>query len=280
MVSPIILNLLSKNGGNDVKTKIFYFSATGNSLNYAKKIATELSDAELVSIPKVLKDPIDESAPRIGLIFPVYAWGMPRIVDDFLKKLQLHKGQYIFAVAVSAGTPGETLKKLKKILRSKGSDLNAGFAIKEASYALLSKSNVLIKFIRNIAGDVPKSGGERLSYIIEIVRNNQNLKPESSAWGANFLGNLLHGVAVQSFKAADSDYWVNDKCNNCQNCERICPRSNIEMKNGKPIWNHNCELCFACIQWCPQEAIQYQNETEGITRSHNSEVTINDFILR
>lgn len=119
-----------------MKTKIFYFSATGNSLNIARQIAAGLDEVKLVSIPKVINDLIDTSAPKIGLVFPVYAWGMPRIVADFLKKIKLDKEQYIFAVAVSAGTPGDTLNKLKRTLNRKGSQLNAGFAIKEASYAL------------------------------------------------------------------------------------------------------------------------------------------------
>ncbi|NLW46266.1 MAG: hypothetical protein GXY86_02850 [Firmicutes bacterium] len=109
-------------------------------MNFAKKIAGGLNEAELISIPKIItQDRIDASASKIGLVFPVYAWGMPRIVAEFIKKLKLDKEQYVFAVAVNAGNPGCTLKKLKKILNRKGSQLNAGFAIKEASYALLSK---------------------------------------------------------------------------------------------------------------------------------------------
>lgn len=79
-------------------------------------------------------------------------------------------------------------------------------------------------------------------------------------------------ATIGSFKHADNDYWVDDNCNNCRNCERICPRGNIKIKNGKPAWDHDCELCFACIQWCPQEAIQYQKGTQEITRSHHPEL--------
>lgn len=260
-------------------TKIFYFSATGNSLNIARKIANGLGETELVPIPKVMNDRIYESAPKIGLVFPVYAWGMPRIVADFIKKLKLHKEQYIFAVAVSAGNPGGTLVQLKKILRRKGVNLNAGFVVKEANYSILNK-NALINFVRSIAGGIPKSGEERLPEILATIQNKRNHRPETSAWGANLFGSLFHGMAIQVFKKADKGYWVDDKCNNCQTCERICPRGNIRIKGGRPVWNHNCELCFACIQWCPQEAIQYQNGTQGTTRSHHPDIKLKDMILR
>lgn len=261
-----------------MKTKIFYFSATGNSLNMAKKIATSLGETELISIPKVINDQIDASTPKIGLIFPVYAWGLPRIVADFVKKLKIDKEQYIFAVAVSGGTPGGTLKELKKVLRRKGADLNAGFAVKEPGHALLSKEQPLISFVRSMAGAMPRSGEERLSDILAIVKNNQNQPPETSAWEANLLGSLLHGMAIQVFKNGDKDYWVDENCSNCRTCERICPRGNIIIKDGRPVWNRDCELCFACIQWCPQEAIQYQNGTQGSGRSHHPGVKLTDIL--
>lgn len=261
-----------------MKTKIFYFSATGNSLNIARQIAAGLGEVELVSIPKVINNLIDASAPKIGLVFPVYAWGMPRIVADFLKKIKLDKEQYIFAIAVSAGTPGGTLKKLKRTLNRKGSQLNAGFAIKEASYALLSKKNPLIGFIKKIAGETPKSGAERFPEIITTIRNKHNHRPETSSWMTNFFGGIIHNLAIQTFKTGDKDYWVDENCNNCRTCERICPRGNIIIKDGRPVWNHDCELCFACIQWCPREAIQYQNGTQESGRSHNPEIKLKDIL--
>ncbi|HYH01908.1 MAG TPA: EFR1 family ferrodoxin, partial [Bacillota bacterium] len=114
-----------------MKTKIFYFSATGNSLALARKIGAGLGDAELISIPRVLQEPVTIDVERVGLVFPVYAWGMPRIVHDFVKRLQIHTNPYIFAVATCAGVPGGGLKELAKIIRKKGGVLAAGFAVNE-----------------------------------------------------------------------------------------------------------------------------------------------------
>lgn len=263
-----------------MKTTIFYFSATGSSLNVARKIAAGLGDTELISIPDAIGKQIDATALRIGLIFPVYAWGMPRIVTDFLKRLVLHKGQYIFAVAVNAGNPGGTLKQLRKTLRRKSIQLNAGFAVREANYTLLSEKNGLINFVRIISGAMPKLTEERLPEILATIKNDQNHPPETSAWAGNLFGGMFHGLAIQAFKFADKDYWVDDKCDNCGTCKKICPRDNISLNEGKPVWNHNCEFCFACLQWCPREAIQYQKESQSIKRTHHPEVFLKDMFLR
>ena len=55
----------------------------------------------------------------------------------------------------------------------------------------------------------------------------------------------------------DRKFWVDEKCNQCSLCSKVCPVQNIALQGGNPTWNHRCEQCFACLQWCPQGAIQY-----------------------
>ncbi len=59
---------------------IYYFSATGNSLSIAKKLASKINNSELVEIGKALKDNLIVKSEKIVFVFPVYAWGPPRIV--------------------------------------------------------------------------------------------------------------------------------------------------------------------------------------------------------
>ena len=202
-----------------------------------------------------------------------------RIVMDFAEKLKLNNGQYVFAVVTCGGTPGGTLTQLQKLLQQNGTDLNAGFVVREASHAPL-KDNILMRFVRSIAGKLPQSGKERLPEIVATIKNNQQHTPEASSWAANFVGSAFHKPAINTFKKSDQNFWVDDKCNLCRTCERVCPRENIKIENDKHIWSHNCELCFACLQWCPQEAIQYQQETIMKERSHHPEVKIKDMLLR
>ena len=70
-----------------MKADIYYFTGTGNSLAVAKDIAKEV-DGELISIPYVIgKETIKTSSKVIIIIFPVYYWGVPLIVERFIKKI-------------------------------------------------------------------------------------------------------------------------------------------------------------------------------------------------
>ena len=55
---------------------------------------------------------------------------------------------------------------------------------------------------------------------------------------------------------------ANDACIGCGTCERICPRNNILLENGKPRFGTNCIGCLSCVQYCPKEAINIGKITE------------------
>lgn len=262
-----------------MKTIIFYFSTTGNSLALSRNISGNLGETELISIPKVMDEQIDVNVPRIGFIFPVYGWGLPPIVVEFLKKMKLEKQQYIFAVATCGGTPGRTLLQLRSILRKAGADLNAGFVVKEGANTVTDDPG-LVKFMRGISNKEYLSGKKRLNEILCVISARKKHKPETSSSAANFIGGLLNrmsSLAADSFKTMDKNFFVDDKCTKCETCERICPMANIKISGGKPAWNHNCGVCYACIQWCPQQAIHIKNET---CRYRNPEITAQDLFLR
>lgn len=70
------------------QTMIFYFSGTGNSLAVARELAKRLNEplVEMASshtVPPYVFP--DAQAGVVGFVFPVYAWGMPHVVEDFLK---------------------------------------------------------------------------------------------------------------------------------------------------------------------------------------------------
>ncbi len=58
-----------------MKTRIYYFSSTGNSLHVSRVIASGLKDTEIIPIPSVIEGKIETDSTDIGLVFPVYAWG-------------------------------------------------------------------------------------------------------------------------------------------------------------------------------------------------------------
>ncbi len=99
--------------------KIFYFTATGNSLNVAKHF-----EAELYSIPQVLKEKnLTFEDEKIGIIFPTYAFSTPKIVVDFFKEVTL-KAPYIFFISTNGGSAGGSINYLLKVSKKKGVNIS------------------------------------------------------------------------------------------------------------------------------------------------------------
>lgn len=265
-----------------MKTTFFYFSATGNSLDFTKKLANKLNTNNVEAISALIgNDNIQCDAERIGIICPTYAWGLPRIVNDFLEKLKVQGNPYIFAIVSCVGIPGKTLKVMQRILRQKGLDLNAGFIIK-APCASLAKKNALDNIIIGLDRKRKrlKTGEERLTEIVSAVENLYLHKPETSSWPANYFGSIFHEYGMDFFKKASLDFKVSDKCTACGTCVNVCPRANINMDSKKPTFSDNCEFCHACIQWCPEFAITHPNFESDKKQYRNPNVKLNEIIVK
>ncbi len=263
-----------------MKTKIFYFSITGNSLFVARVIAKGLGDTEIIPIPRVISRPNQPDEERVGIIFPVYAWGPPRIVTDFVNKLRLNKNQYVFSIATCRSMPGGTLIKIKKLLNKKGSHLNAGFLLREDSRPDEASEMSIVKFIKKITNFKPVQLKTRNSEIMDILANNKNHMPEASSLLAQFLGNTFHKIAMKNYKTSALNYIITEKCNLCGICLKICPRENISIENGRIKWGNNCEGCNGCYQWCPEEAILLNNNLGIKSAYHHPMIRLEDIILR
>lgn len=227
------------------------------------------------------QETIETSSDRIGLVFPVFAWGLPRIVSDFVNKLTVSKKQYIFAVATCVAIPGNTLKKLKKALRQKGADLNAGFTVRANRSSLMNR-NKLDKIITRLDSKRKKikNGETRLAEIVSAVNNFKQQKIETSSWSASIFGSIIHDLALKSFKSIDHTFEINNSCNGCGICAKVCPRSNIVIEENRPVFMHNCELCHACIQWCPSFAIKHPNFDGSLKQYHNPAIKAIDLFTR
>ena len=67
--------------------------------------------------------------------------------------------------------------------------------------------------------------------------------------------------------------YYKDDCVGCGTCAQICPRGNIRMEGGKPVFGENCMGCLSCVQLCPMEAINIGKITEKRERYPNRRVT-------
>ncbi|MFH0858317.1 MAG: EFR1 family ferrodoxin [Candidatus Omnitrophota bacterium] len=256
-----------------MKAIIYYFSATGNSLKVARDLAQELNGAVVYPVTKALKENQDESYNALGIVFPVYMFGLPLIIVDFLKYIKVRPGAYFFSVATLGGLPGRAHSLAKKILCKRDIKLAAGFSV-------LMPGNYTPLY-----GAIPNEQQEKMftneknkiKNIAEYVRLQKRVTIEEKPFLINLLlYKLLYWAGSRTIPDSDKGFWINDACTKCGLCEKVCPVANIRLKEGRPEWLHNCQHCMACLQWCPVEAVQYKKSTHRKKRYHHPLITAQD----
>jgi len=259
-----------------METTIYFFTGTGNSLKIARALTEKLKDSELIPIAKVWqKENLNSTTEKVGFIFPLYFSGMPKIVYDFINKLDLSKSNYIFTIITSAGDINEQpLQQLNKILLTKGKLLNAGFYVTMPSnyiigYDVTSEEHQKEYF---------EKASKQVEFISAIIKNkkenlNQNIfkKDVSRSEGIN-------KTFREKVHESDKSFYADDNCNSCGICEEVCPVNNIILVDGKPQWEHKCQQCLACINFCPETSIQFGTDTLKTQRYHHPEITLQEII--
>lgn len=263
-------------------SKIFYFSGTGNSLAIARAIADRLGDSAVLAMAKHLGGIDVADSDRLGIICPVYAWGPPRMVKDFVKSLTPGKNQYIFAIANCGGTPGKSLVFIDTWLRSKGARLSAGFLVRGDFMAELpGMSEIAVVRLARWLGrkHTPANFRDRIEEIVQVIEKKEKHPVEKSNLAVNVLTAPMYGVASKAFSEADKVFSVTDKCVSCGTCSEVCPRGNVKLIEDHPTWHQDCESCYACFLWCPQGAIALSGHAPNEPR-HHPDIAVSDMLLR
>ena len=230
---------------------IFYFSGTGNSKWVAKQIAEKINDKYL-DISKINEIPEIYDEEQIGLIFPIYAWGIPEPITMFVKKLKKSKA-FTYGICTCGANAGIALKRLSKIYHL------------DSSYSITMPSNYIIgEDIEDKTIILNKIEMARKE--LDIISNE--IMQRKKVYHVNegtfpILKSIIINKGFNNFARTTNPFYVNEeKCNGCGLCARNCPASTITLTDGKPIWSEKCYQCLKCINYCPQCAIQYGRETE------------------
>ena len=113
---------------------IFYFSGTGNSKWIAEQLADRLKE-QLIFIPETMRNAIFDyemaDKEKIGFVFPVYSWGPPPIVLQFIEQLNLQRydKQYLFFVCSCGDDTGLTQQVFCNAVSRRGWKCDAGFSV-------------------------------------------------------------------------------------------------------------------------------------------------------
>jgi ferredoxin len=242
----------------NMKNRIYFFSGTGNSLHLAKTIAVGLDDCEIIPICKGAGLTVPPRLDRIGFVFPVYYWGLPAMVANFLRDaiFPAQDNTYVFAVATFGGLIGNALPQVKHLLHGKCITLNYGAGVRSFANA------VSFYEMKEDVGKITRKADKRAQKVIKAIAIKRQKKT------GNGLKQIekMYQQNISQFAERAKAYTVNADCVSCGICVSVCPARNIELINGKPVFGNRCEACLACIQHCPKRALNDGDKTQSRRR--------------
>lgn len=257
-----------------MKTVLYFFSGTGNSLKIAQDLQAQLGETELIRICEANRAADKTSAvERIGFVFPVYVRGLPHMVKKYVENLQIGKDKYIFAVANYGNCAALSFFQLNNILAGKGTELSAMFGVAmPGNMWFMYYPHPEQEFIDRI-----NAQPDATFAIARQIENNAQVSIRDSLADHAADEERYHNFVPHT---KDMDFWTTQKCNGCGTCIKICPANNIRLVNNKPAWQHRCEFCLACLHWCPQEAIEYKQDSTARDRYQHPAIKVHELFCR
>lgn len=240
-----------------MENTIYCFSGTGTAMNVSIKIQEEYPETEIVKIPESLSKCRKNSSKVIGLIFPIHALGLPRIMKQVINQINYENVEYIYAIATMGGEYGIAFQQVDKLLKRRGQILSASFAL-----AFGGNSNLFLKIgiPPMLTDEVQQAKHEiAMNQIYSIIKTVKQKKTDfvPKVKGKNkMIASFANRFFIITLPKYDRYFRVNE-CIRCGKCAGNCPNQNITMNENGPKWNGNCEACLRCFNICSSNSILY-----------------------
>ena len=278
---------------------IFYFSGTGNTKWAASKLAAATRE-DLISIAPYMR--ADDSShnlaepfilkenERLGFVFPVHGWRVPKLVREFIGKIKilrepsdasaenkakaddsLKNRPFTYCVCTAGDSIGLTIENLNEVISLNPSLQALGITEVSSSYSLIMpESYIGLPFMdvdpkeREIRKK--ENAAQELAVVCEEIFDrkegiNRLVKGPIPWFFTKVVGGFFENVLI-----TDKRFHVEkDRCVKCGICANVCPVGDIKGGHGEyPVWLHHkdCLTCFTCYHHCPHHAIEFGNQTQ------------------
>lgn len=248
-----------------MKTIIYYFSGTGNSMFIAKEVKKLLPNTELIPVVKAIQEnSFTIEAENIGFIFPCHGTTIPIPIKIFIEKINILSSKYFFGIVTRAGSVFSGFNIINCSLKKQGKELNAAFYIdmgfndpKLKEFKVPSKTEL---------NKLEQSALSRLKQIKDFICSQEDYL-EKDMTGVTFsksriinalLEKLIPFMTHNISPNVKEYFYTDSNCIGCGICEKVCLSGKIKIINKKPVWQKSitCYLCYSCLNYCPKSAVQ------------------------
>lgn len=245
---------------------ILYFSGTGNSKYVAESLANILKET-IHFIPAVNPSDITVPDQRIIFVFPIYSWGVPPLVTNFINRLPdsfmgsvRHDKIPIIMVATCGDEVAMAPEMFIETWKNRGVRVDAIWSI------LMPNNYVLLPGFDVDSTEVEQKKLDKAPSRIRDIADRINHEEWKFDFERGSWAKTKTAVVFPLFKhwGMNPKKWsVSEECVQCGRCAAACPLKNIHMSAGRPVWGNRCVSCTACYQHCPTRAISYRSFTNN-----------------
>jgi ferredoxin len=249
---------------------ILFFSGTGNSEHVAEKLA-QLLDDRLLSIGERIWEknlsPVYSDRPLVFVV-PTYAWRMPRLVEQWVRRVTFSGCQNAYFVMTCGDSIGDAGHFLKQLCKEKNFRyMGVQQILMPENYIAMFQAPEEPEAIAIVMRAEPV-----IKKTTSIIKSGLPIPAPKTSLVSKLLSRPVNAF-FYLFLVKDKKFYVTEQCVGCGKCTRVCPLHNVELVDDHPVWKHKCTHCMACITGCPVRAIEYGTVSEGQWRYHCPEET-------
>ncbi|MDE6409802.1 MAG: EFR1 family ferrodoxin [Muribaculaceae bacterium] len=244
---------------------IYYFSGLGNTKYVAGKIAEAVGEDKFF-IPDI--DPLKQyfRGKSLGFLFPIYSWGVPGIVIDFIHSLpetfiqEVKSNKLpVWMVCTCGDETGNAPEMLEKCLLERDLSLNGAWSV------IMPNTYVLLPGFDVDSSVVEKRKLENSERAVQDIA--EKIKNGIWEWKLHrgsmpYLRTKIVYPLFKKWGISAKKWHHSSACVKCGKCVKSCPVKNIALESNGPVWGDNCLSCLACYHNCPYHAVEYG----GITK--------------
>lgn len=235
---------------------ILCFSGTGNSLSVARMLAERLGDtvADIASAGAIAA-----GGERVIWVFPVYSWGMPPVVAEYIAAQTGMGDRPHYCVMTCGDDTGRADRLWRRAMRRAGAtDLRGCWSVQMPNtYVLLPGFDVDTPAVARAKTDAAPA---RVDAIAALISRGSGVT-DVVAGGMPWIKSYVVYPFFRRFMMSPRPLHATEGCVSCGKCARECPLGNIAMRGGAPQWGGRCTLCLRCYHGCPRRAVAYGRAT-------------------